>query len=226
MRRLWMSATGFLLKRIYTAADMIQRHGLMKFFFIIIPWFFCRRYAFLSVSTAGPLTAPKPEIPLRVDLAKREDLPGLCRLRPFFYTLPQLHERMDQGHLCFLGWYGKELVHIRWVLVNSYFVPFLQKIIELRPGEAYTDEAFTVPKYRGMGVYSHFGFQMRRILNSMGYERHVTIFPTWDESIIKSAERNLFMKVGEGGYINILGCKRYFWRGKVVADKDRISVAL
>ncbi|UCC39090.1 MAG: hypothetical protein JSV96_14985 [Candidatus Aminicenantes bacterium] len=138
----------FIIQKFDIAVDLIREHGWEKFFGQIIPWLICRRYIFFSGPIDKPISFFQAEIPFRLELAKQTELMYLIKLRPHFYDLGQIQERINQGHLCFLGWSGNEPIHIRWAFVRSRLVPYLHRTICLTPEDVYTDEAYTTPGFR------------------------------------------------------------------------------
>jgi hypothetical protein len=203
----------FIIQKFDIGVDLFREYGWMKFFGKIIPWLFRRRYIFLSGPTNHPISFLQAEIPFRLELAKQRDLKYLIKLRPHFYELRQIQERIKQGHLCFLGWSRNEPMHIRWVFVCSRFLPYLHRTIRLTPGEVYTDEAYTARDFRHKGVYSYAGCLLRKFLKDMGYRRIVLALPAWSMFLMNTAESFRMEKIGEGGYWNLFGCKKYFWKG-------------
>lgn len=213
------------ISKLYTASDLFKEHGWKRFVGEIIPWLFYRRYIFYSQPIDDPVFLYSCQIPFRLEQVKEKDFPHLIKLRPGFYDISQIRKRIKEGHICFLGWSGQKPIHIRWIFVRSLYLPYLHRTLILYPGEVYRDEAFTLPDYRRKGVYSYAGYLMRQVLKELGYDRLVCMFASWNLSPQSQAERMGLEKVGEGGYWNILGYKKYFWKGMVQDKGDgKISV--
>jgi hypothetical protein len=211
--------------KIRTAVDIFGEVGAKRFIREIVPWVFLRRFFFYSQSLKGPFPFPSCQLPFRLELVKEKDLHFLLDVRPGFYHLSSLQKRLEEGHLCFLGWSGQNPVHIRWVFVNSLYLPYLRQKFVLRPGEVFVDEAYTRPEYRRHGVYSYAGYLMRPILQNLGYGRLICAFASWNVSSQKGSEKLGMKKVGEGGYRNIFGIKKFYWEGSVQYCGDgKISI--
>jgi hypothetical protein len=216
----------FIIQKFDIGLDLFREYGWMKFFGRIIPWLFWRRYIFLGGPINDPISFFQAEIPFRLELVKQRDLKYLIKLRPHFYDLREIQKRIKQGHLCFLGWSGNEPVHIRWAFVRSRFIPYFHRTICLTPGEVYTDEAYTARDFRHKGVYSYAGCLLRKFLEEMGYQRIILVLPAWSTFLMNTSSNFRMEKIGEGGYWNLFGYKKYFWRGRICKqNNDKIFIA-
>ena len=215
-----------LMSKIHIAVDLLKEHGWRRFIGTIIPWLFHRRYIFYFQPIDDPVLLHSCQIPFRLEQVKEKDISHLMKTRPGFYDLSFLRKRKKDGHICFLGFSGQQPIHIRWVYIRSIYLPYLNRTLILNPGDVYVDEAFTLPYYRQKGVYSYAGYLMRHSLKGLGYNRLICMFASWDLSLQSQAERIGLEKVGEGGYWNILGYKKYFWKGLVQDNSDKnISIS-
>jgi len=220
-----MKRARYVSKKLHIALDLLGEYGWEKFFGVILPWFLNRRYFFYSFSLVGSPLEYKVKIPLRLELATKKDFHLMLKLRPCFYNPAQLQDRFRKGHLCFIGWMSDEPVHMRWVFTRSHYLPYLHRVLSLAPGEFFTDEAYTVPGFRQKGVYANAVHLTRCALKDMGYERHISLFASWDTFLIRTAEELQSKKIGEGGYWDCLGYRQFFWKGKVrEGGKGRISI--
>ncbi|UCC39089.1 MAG: hypothetical protein JSV96_14980 [Candidatus Aminicenantes bacterium] len=52
---------------------------------------------------------------------------------------------------------------------------------------------------------------MRKFLKGMGYQRIILALPTWSMFLLNTAENFKMKKIGEGGYWNLFGYKKFFW---------------
>jgi len=210
-----------LMSKIHIAVDLLKEHGWRRFIGEIIPWLFHRRYIFYSQPIDNPVLLYSCQIPFRLEQVKEKDLSHLIKMRPGFYDLSLLQKRKKDGHICFLGLSGQKPIHLRWVFIRSIYLPYLQRKLILYPGEVYVDEAYTLPGYRQKGVYSYAGYLMRHALKELGFDRLICMFASWNLSPQSQAERMGLEKVGEGGYWNIFGYKKYFWKGMVQDNGEK-----
>lgn len=214
-----------IASKINTALDIKRELGLKRFIEKIPPWIFHRSFYFFSQSLLEKFTVQSFHLPFRLEIAAEKDLPYLLEVRPLFYHLADLQERLKEGHFCFLGWVDARPVHIRWVFQRSVHLPYLRKTVLLSPEEVFCDEVYTKPEYRRQGFYSYSGYLMRLVLQDMGYHRFLCAFASWNE-ISQNASKKLGMKkIGGGGYWNILGIRNYDWEGSVQDRSDgKISI--
>jgi len=210
-------------KKFGIAFNLINRFGWKKFIFEIIPWLFHKRFIFYAGPISGSLPESQAELPFRLELAEEKDLHHIVRLRPDFYTLAQIQERLKKRHLCFLGWNGNEPIHIRWAFVHSCYLPYLHRTVNINPEAVFSDEAYTISGFRCKGVYSSSENLMRKIFENMGYKRIVRVIPTWDSFLLKTAEKKAMKKIGEGGYRNMFGFRRFFWTG-LIQERGRRTI--
>lgn len=214
-----------LKSKILTAQDLFQEFGLKKFSTKIMPFMFYRKYIFCSQLINSIVSIPSCDIPFRLELSGETDIQHLMRLRPGYYPFSLLQRRLKEGHLCFLGWSGNLPIHVRWVFIRSLYLPYLHRTYVLSPREVYADDAYTIPPFRRKGIYTYAGYLLRMKLQNLGYERFTCTFASWNSGPLRLADKIGLQKVGEGGYWNMFGYKKFFWKGSVRNDNDgKISI--
>jgi RimJ/RimL family protein N-acetyltransferase len=146
-------------------------------------------------------------------------------LRPDRYTPEALARRIERGHLGLVGRSGAHIVHLRWVFVGDAPLPYLRRRLRLAPGQGFLDEVYTVPGWRRRGVETAAAEQTQRLLRALGFARVFCVIAPWNRAPRRLAERQGYQKLGEGGYWNLLGYRRFFWEG-AVADDGRGGLVL
>lgn len=208
------------------ARDLLGKFGFVKFFGIIIPWMFFRRYIICSQAIRRIPVPPSPPLPFRLEVARESDLCLLLGLRPHFFCLDELRRRLQDGHLCFLGWSGDRVVHVRWIFVRSLYVSYLHRHLNLSGKEVFSEEAYTDPAYRSLGIYAYAGALIRRRLFEMGYRRISCVFASWNTGPLNLAGKIGLNRVGKWAYLNGIFFKKFFWSGKIqVSGKREISLS-
>ncbi|MBN1222538.1 MAG: hypothetical protein JXB23_04780 [Candidatus Aminicenantes bacterium] len=211
--------------KFLTAYDLAQRFGWRTFLDKIVPWVFVRRYVFCSKSISEPIPESPSAVPLRLELATEKDLPALMALRPHYYELQVLQKRMQEGHLCFLGWSLDSPIHVRWVFVKSLYLPYLHRTLLLSSKQVYFDEAYTSPEFRGRKIFSMAGNRVRLRLWELGYKSEISIFASWQACSQTLAARIECEKVGEAKIVNWLGLRKFYWKGSIQNHGDgKISI--
>lgn len=214
-----------LKPKVHIMSDLVQEFGLSKFSTRILPWLLCRRYFFFSQTIETSSGVPRSVIPFHLTEMKEDDFKSLMQLRVGFHNPDIIRRRLREGHICFLGWSERSLIHARWIFVRSVYLPYLHRTLVLGPGEVYGDETYTVPKFRRQGFLLNAGFLVRERLKELGFRRITCAVASWDSFIQRYAERIHFEQVGEGGYLDLLVLKKFFWRGKVrELNKKEITV--
>jgi hypothetical protein len=142
--------------KFHTARTVLGEMGPFPFLTKVLPWSFRRRYIFYSEKIRIPEANPHFPARFRFGIAGKEDLDSLMALRKGYYKKEMLERRLDMGQICFLGWSGKELVHIRWLFLGTFYVPYLRRKIVLGPDEVFGDEAYTAPDFRKACVTSNY----------------------------------------------------------------------
>jgi len=201
-----------LRSKFLTALDLARNLGWPMFLAKIVPWLFVRRYYICSKSFQDlQPESPPVEVPVRLALATEKDLPAIMGLRPYYYELQALRDRLREGHLCFLGWMGDRLVHIRWIFVKSLHLPYLHRILLLSPGQVLFDEAYTSPEFRARGIFGAAGDFIRLKLRELGYTTGLSALASWQvysQTLARRIERE---KVAEVKIVNWPGFRKIYW---------------
>jgi len=214
-----------LRSKLVTAFDLAKSFGWRMFLGEIVPWLFVRRYFFCSRVIQDLVPESPAQVPLRLELAAQKDLPNLMALRPHYYKLQVLQKRLEEGHICFLGWRGNRPIHVRWIFVKSLYLPYLHRTLLLAPGQVYFDEAYTAPEYRGRRIFGVAGNFVRLRLGEMGYKSEISLFASWQARSRTLAGRIEREKVGEAKIVNWPGLRKFYWKGSIRDHGDgKISV--
>jgi hypothetical protein len=214
-----------LVRKAGVGLDLLRMHGLPKFAFRILPWLLRRRYFLYELNLASLGVVDEVTARVRLTEAGPADIPLLLGIRPGYYDVDLLGERFRRGHLCFIGWLGDRAVHLRWAFVGSCQVPYLRRALVLAPGEILSDEVFTVPGFRGEGIYQVCADLSRALLRRRGFRRYLAFFASWDGFLIQAAGRKGMMPIGEARWTLGPACRRLRLRGALrEMGEGRISV--
>jgi GNAT superfamily N-acetyltransferase len=198
--------------------DLVREYGLAKFAGRIIPWLFVRRYYFFSESLDTAPIVPLSRASFRFDLLPKKELPVLSVLRPHHDKPSVLQERLKEGHLCFVGRLDGRPIHIRWIFTKSLYVPYLRRTLLLSPGEVYADEAFTLPEFRGRGIFRLAGALLRLKLRELGYRRYTYIYASWQGMARTSMASSKIKPIAEVKMVPWPGHRKHFWKGSIQDD--------
>lgn len=185
----------------------------MKFFGRILPWLVFRRYFLFEGSPAASPRTSATLDSMRVRRAGPADVPAILRIRPGYYSLHQVWERLEQGHQCFIVWASDEPVNIRWCFVGSVFLPYLGRTLVLDRDEVYFDEVYTVPRYRKQNLDVRSYLFMVSWLKRRGFKKHFCFLTSWDTRL-HWCYRTLHLKrTGEVRSWNFWKLRRLVLRG-------------
>lgn len=110
-----------------------------------------------------PMPCPKVKFSLTFREHREEDLPLVTRLlEP--RRLPELQERMRQGHFAVGAFRQDYLVAFTWANPNLIHEISTGLQFPLKPKEIYTYWKFVHPGYRNMGVSAQLDWAINRIL--------------------------------------------------------------
>ncbi|MDR7545433.1 MAG: hypothetical protein QN120_14405 [Armatimonadota bacterium] len=200
------------------ALDAYRMLGVRGFLAEIPPWLLRRRYLFYGIRPADARPLSPPPLPFRLDVLSEKEIPDLVAFRPDRYTPDRLTNWIERGHLGLVGRSGAEIVHLRWVFVAAAPLPYLSRRLLLGPGEGLLDEVYTVPAWRRRGVETAAAHETQRLLRARGFTRVLCVIASWNRAPLRLVERQGYQRLGEGGYWNLLGYRRFFWTGKVADD--------
>ena len=153
------------------------------------------------------LTRPLKKIPMNLDLtvcqatdADIEQLATLILIRhgrrkglaPFMNQV--LQERFSnlfrQGHRCFLGKIGPQIVHYNWIFFRWFeSVTNTGRFVLLRDDEALLNDAYTSEQWRGKAIHTIVQHHMLLFLKKSGYRTAYTFAPTNNKSSLKTHHR-------------------------------------
>jgi hypothetical protein len=207
-----------LRSKCLTALDLVREYGLAKFAGQVVPWLFVRRYYIYSELLDCAPAIPASPASFRFEALQEKELPFLSAMRPHHAQPSLLQERLKKGHLCFLGRLDGRPIHIRWIFTKSLYVPYLRRTLLLSPGEVYADEAFTLPEFRGRGIFRLAGALLRLKLKELGYRRYTYIFASWQGMARTSKASSRIRPIAEVKIVPWPGHKKHFWKGSIQDD--------
>ena len=193
--------------------DLTRTYGLARSVVIAARWLVRHEYHVL----VRDLTLPLPDVPtnqrLRWTPLTTDDIPEVHALNP---AMPEdeIRERLQAGQLGQLGWLDDTLVHYRWDVARSIYLPYLGLTFQTQPGDFFGDEAFTHPSYRGLGIHSIGSLTALHRARELGCHRALTLTAWWNVPSLRvhtlKAGR---VNVGRVGFWSGGVSRRYFATG-------------
>jgi len=207
--------------RFRTACDVLRMLGPGRFALEIPPWVLRRQYVFYTVDPGDVPQTTGHDNGFALTLLSEEDLPAVVAVRPDTYTLAQLRARLRAGHLAFAVRRRDEIVSVRWIFVDSVYLPYLSRRLVLAPGEGFLDELYTMPRWRRKGAVTAAGQQIYGILHRRGFHRISCAIAAWNHLPQRLAEEIGYARVGRGGYWAVAGYRKYYWEGGLEERRRR-----
>ena len=182
-------------------------------------WLVCRRYLGL-VAHLRDLALERPQLrEIRVTSLDAADVPAVSALDRAM-TREEVTRRLEEGQQCTLGWWGRDLAHLRWDSTSPVYLPYLGRV--LRPGRG--DQAvvgiFTAPAFRGRGIAGAVMMDASRRARAVGVSRLVWLAAWWNTRSLALAEQFASRVEGAVGYWALGPCRRYFASGHIRLEAD------
>jgi len=152
-----------------------------------------------------PLPAAHPDIPVTMRLATEEDLP---RFRDIVLPSEYRHfaRRLTHGRLCFLALLQdnpQELVAYCWAATE--IDPDIDKLIlDLPPGIAYVDDAYTLPAYRRQGIQTAAHLYRLQYLQILGCKRAILIVDVKNQASQALVRRLGYREIGQTSFLRVM----------------------
>ena len=119
-------------------------------------------------------------------------------------------ERMARGDRCFAAWAGERVVSSRWIVEERAYVEYLDRWIDLGPGEVYLSETFTDPSHRGHGVSGAAGTRLAAALAEEGKRAIVAGVLRENHAGVRAYEKAGYRRIGRIGYVGLGRWRRAF----------------
>ena len=183
--------------RLHSAGMVFQQMGAASFLTRVLPWSLRRDYSIFAQNLDVLIAFPPPTFPCLIRSAGRDDIPAIRALQKGYYARDILLGRLEAGYMGFLGWSGEDLIYIQWIFTGTFAIPYLHGRLALGQKEAYSDEVFTRPDFRGAGVYAHASFLVRKSLREKGFRRLYAAVASWNSVPRQNMIRSGMMEIAE-----------------------------
>ena len=151
-------------------------------------------YRVYTRSLEDPFPTFEARLPVTYHVAGPEDLPclrGIVSPSEFAH----FSKRLAHGRICILATYQRNITAYIWSTNKVEFeVDNLELPLEL--GDAYLDDAYTLPAHRRQGIQMALVLQLFRYLQERGFKRVVGIIAVDNIPSQKAADRLGFKQIG------------------------------
>lgn len=152
------------------------------------------------------LPYPPARIPLTCREAHETDLPGFLEfVEP--QLLPELSERLRQGHSCFAAYHQDRAVGFTWLNPNRALETTTGIQFPLKPGEIFSYHKLIHPDYRNQGVSPRLDWERDRILAAKGFRHRISMIDRNNQAALRTAEKAGVIPVRHLIFIQALGLR-------------------
>lgn len=158
------------------------------------------------------LDAPRPPsaLPPGVELALW-DSPGTADLGSRWH--PEAEQRLQDGQACAVARHGKVVVAYCWLTSSPVRVVEIDRVVVPGPEEVYLYDAFTVPAWRGCGLFSTLLLYLLADAHGRGRKRALIFVRAGNRASRHAIERVGFELFGTVSGVGLRGLGRLWLRG-------------
>ncbi len=115
-----------------------------------------------------------PRLPVDIAILIERDLDAYHRFRPD-QSMKEIRMRLESGDRCFVCWYEDRIVDAGWVATGRVYIPYLRRRLILGSRDIYNYDAYTLPAYRGLGIFMARNSYVARYNQKEGYSRSIAM---------------------------------------------------
>ena len=207
-------------RTLKTGTVRMRAHQLMRRVFGRL--FVYERFFVFKTDTKKVHFSTEKSAGLTVRLAKSEDIRRLQRLAKFNDGMAQ--QRLNAGHLCFVALNSGSLANYAWFCFHEGYIDELETKIRVTPGSVYRYDVFTLPAYRGRGIFPSAFEESSKYLSQNDIKEMYGLVDSNNSPMLRVYEKAgiASQKIGDVTYIRLLNWRRYVFRGTTHADQDKL----
>jgi GNAT superfamily N-acetyltransferase len=175
-------------------------------------------YVFEMPTVAEFPIKAKAKVNVDVDLVRSdkilevvEKLGGVENIGGF---LKDAKKRLEMGHLCFVAKLNDEPVHITWFAFDEFYVGEIKRKIRVSRNSAYSYSTYTVPKFRGLGIYFQVTEKAHQYLSKIGIKKVYSCVLHDNFPMLKAKRKVGDRKIGTIMYFKIFKWEFYKFKGE------------
>ncbi|HYN83533.1 MAG TPA: hypothetical protein VES88_18800 [Gemmatimonadaceae bacterium] len=115
----------------------------------------------------------------------------------------RIERRLEQGHRCFASWHGEKIIDAGWTATQSVVVPYLGRVLCLDQGDVYSYDAYTLPEYRGYGLYMARNSFTARTNQREGFKRSIALVAPENYAAWVILTRSGLETIGKYSYLRV-----------------------
>lgn len=144
---------------------------------------------------------PRSDLPIEVRGLRSEDVSAYARSHP--NPPEELLRRKERGSHCHAAWHAGEIVSATWWHPGEAWIEDLDRRFQLRAGEVYLYDAWTLPLLRGRNITPARSGLTLRALGEQGFVRAIAFVLPENRPIHKAVEKVGWRRFGTAGFVRI-----------------------
>jgi GNAT superfamily N-acetyltransferase len=197
-----------LLKRTF---EVLHDEGAKSLWFKMLGEIVYRRLILVE----RPLDETLPQIaiplPLTISLLSETEVKEYADYRPDVNII-EIKNRLKSGHLCFVVRLKGGIVNTGWAATNRVSIDYLSREFQLKDGDVYVYDVFTMPEHRGNSLSIFRMTHMLRYFRDLGYKRFVGTILIENKPAVRNALKADYHASGIIGHVKIFSLKWNFQR--------------
>ncbi|HEX6574688.1 MAG TPA: hypothetical protein VF042_06915 [Gemmatimonadaceae bacterium] len=136
---------------------------------------FYRRMLFLSYQLEGiRIPAYNAAIDARFSILRADEVDAYMAFKPRAIKR-ETERRISRGDRCFISWIDGRIVDACWTATGNIYVPYMNRTLHVPEGDVYSYDSYTLPEYRGRGLYMARNSFTAITTQSEGFRRSIAL---------------------------------------------------
>ena len=168
-----------------------------------------RRLAIRECMLDRPFPEPEARVPLAFEVLDETEIDEYIAFRKG--ADPEIvRRRIAAGNSCFVARTEGRIISARWAATGTAQCDYLFREVPLGSDEVYLYDAFTLPEWRGKGIFPALTSEMHRHYRAAGKKRSICF--TGPENFPAMAADTGYRGIGIIGYVGMGPLRRHFFR--------------
>jgi GNAT superfamily N-acetyltransferase len=155
-----------------------------------------------GIRNAGPRPAAGKFTEFEFGFLGPQDMPAIASIPGRGLSLAQLLSRLQEGKLCFGAKYHGEVVAFTWWNLTEGTI-WSHPIFPLKEHEAFLFDAYTLERFRGMGIAPYLRYCCYEELAKLGRDRCYSTTAVWNPSAAKFKKKLGAQVLELGVFVNL-----------------------
>jgi hypothetical protein len=172
-------------------------------------WFLCKFVLSELTYTANT------KVSLKVRRLTSDDLDLRKLVNVDFWERPKdvLRNFLSHGQICHVAEIDERIIAYVWWEQNTFGLPKLGRDFKLTPAEIYTHSWFTLPSFRGKGVFQTLFFQAAKDMGQTSDITNIVVLINQTNIASQKTANNMgARRIANVGFVSFAGIRlHYFW---------------